>query len=94
LSFFKVRLAALDALPVNDDAGTVAVRAEDPIVEIKGFILVGGWLRLFPERSTALHAIATFRRDLGSTGRAGFSGDFLMTVRAFHDDQLFLEVLT
>ena len=96
LAFFRfpVRLAALGAFPVNDDAGTGAVRTQDTIVKIKRLILVCGLLRWLPERSTAFHAVATFRRDAGSASRARLSGDFLMTVRAFHNDQLFFEVLT
>jgi hypothetical protein len=90
-----VGLAAIAAFAVNDDPCAGAVRAQDPIFEVEGFLLGRHFLFFILERSPALHAVTTFLRNIGSTGTAGFSGDFLMTVRAFHGGyQLFLDVFT
>ena len=92
---FFVGLAALAALSVNDDACAGAVRTEDAIFKIKGILLVLVFVTFFSKRSPAFHAVAAFLRHMGAAGRARFSDDFLMTVRAFHDVfQLFLDVFT
>jgi hypothetical protein len=92
---FCIGLAALAALAVNDDARAGAVRAEDAIFEIKGILLLLLFLMFLSEGSPAFHAVVTFLRHMGAAGRARFSDDFLMTVRAFHDgSQLFLDVFT
>jgi hypothetical protein len=92
--WFRVWLAALGALPVNDNAGAGAVRTEDTIVKIEGIVLVCGLRSFLFDRSPAFHTIATLRWDVRSANRTGFSADFLVTMGAFHDVQLFFEVLT
>jgi hypothetical protein len=90
-----VRLAALAAFSVNDDTCAVAVRTEDSVFEIKGFLLVHPFAAFLSERSAALHAVLAFLGDVDATGGARFSDDFFMTVGAFHNvHQLFLDVFT
>jgi hypothetical protein len=82
---FCIGAAALAAPAVNDDAGTVAVRTKDAIVQFEGIF----FFRLFPgflgKRSAAFHTEAALVRDMGAAARAKLSFDFFVTMGAFHN---------
>ena len=55
-------LAALRALPVDDDTGAGSIRTEDTVFQIK-LLLNGNSLSFFLQRNTAIHAKSTSLRD-------------------------------
>jgi hypothetical protein len=80
---FRVRLAALRALPIDDDTGAGSIRAEDSVFQVKA-LLIGSGLAILFERDAAIHAESTSLRDHETTIRAWLAVEFFFTMRAFH----------
>jgi hypothetical protein len=70
---FCVGMAALAAPAVDNDAGAVAVRTQDAIIQLRRFFLFHLFLWLLGQRSAAIHAVTTVVRDMGAAGRTWLS---------------------
>ena len=93
--FLGARPAALAAPAVLDDAGTVPIGTEDAIIRVESVFRACTLHNSRLEGGAALAAIASGVRDKSSAMGASLSGEFLMTVRTFHNrTQLFLDVVT
>ena len=93
--FIGMGSAALAAPAVLDDAGTGPVGTEDAIIGVESIFRIGALRNRGCQTGAALDAVPAGERDERSAVGAFHPGQFLMTVRTFHDPtQLFLEVVT